>query len=56
MVALAERHRRVTGIGGVVPRAVNNLALQALAAAYAAKKAIVDESSARPAVTEMTAE
>ncbi len=39
-----------------LPRAVNNLALQALVAAYAAKKAIVDESSARAAVTEITAE
>ncbi|MDQ3107689.1 MAG: AAA family ATPase, partial [Actinomycetota bacterium] len=39
-----------------LPRAVNNLALQALVAAYAAKKAIVDESSARVAVTETTAE
>ena len=39
-----------------LPRAVNNLALQALVAAYAAKKAIVDESSARTAVTEVTAE
>ena len=34
---------------------VNNLALQSLVAAYAAKKAIV-ESSARAAVTEVTAE
>ena len=39
-----------------LPRAVNNLALQALVAAYATKKAIVDESSARAAVTEITAE
>ena len=39
-----------------LPRAVNNLALQALVAAYATKKAIVDESSARVAVTETTAE
>ena len=39
-----------------LPRAVNNLALQALVAAYAAKKALVDESSARVAVTETTAE
>ena len=34
------------------PRAVNNLALQALVAAFAADKAIVDESSARVAVAE----
>jgi type II secretory pathway predicted ATPase ExeA len=39
-----------------LPRAVNNLALQALVAAYATNKAIVDESSARAAVTEITAE
>jgi type II secretory pathway predicted ATPase ExeA len=39
-----------------LPRAVNNLALQALVAAYAANKAIVDESSARAAVAEITAE
>ncbi len=39
-----------------LPRAINNLALQALVAAYATKKAIVDESSARTAITEITAE
>jgi type II secretory pathway predicted ATPase ExeA len=38
------------------PRAVNNLAIQALVAAFAANKAIVDESSARAAVTEVTSE
>jgi len=38
------------------PRAVNNLALQALVAAFAEDKTIVDESSARTAVTEVTAE
>lgn len=38
------------------PRAVNNIALQALVAAFAADKAIVDESSARTAVAEVTAE
>jgi type II secretory pathway predicted ATPase ExeA len=38
------------------PRAVNNLAIAALIAAFAAGKAIVDESSARTAVTEVTAE
>ena len=37
-----------------LPRAVNNLALQALVAAYAANKTIVDESAARAAVTEVT--
>ena len=39
-----------------LPRAVNNLAIQALVAAYAANKTIVDESSARAAVAEVTAE
>ena len=38
------------------PRAVNNLAVQALVAAFAADKAIVDESSARAAVAKVTAE
>ena len=39
-----------------LPRAVNNLAVQSLVAAYATRKAIVDESSARMAVAEITAE
>ena len=39
-----------------LPRAVNNLAVQSLVAAYGEKKAIVDESSARMAVAEITAE
>ena len=39
-----------------MPRAVNNLAVQALVAAFADNKAIVDESSARAAVTEITAD
>ncbi len=39
-----------------LPRAINNLAVQALVAAYATKKAIVDESSARTAITEITAD
>jgi type II secretory pathway predicted ATPase ExeA len=38
------------------PRAVNNLAVQALVAAFAADKAIVDESSTRTAVAEVTAD
>ena len=37
-----------------LPRAVNNLATQALVAAWAARKSIVDEQSARAAVTEVT--
>jgi type II secretory pathway predicted ATPase ExeA len=39
-----------------LPRAVNNLAIQALIAAYAGRKAIVDESSARAAAAEVTAD
>jgi type II secretory pathway predicted ATPase ExeA len=39
-----------------LPRLINNLAVAALIAAFAAKKAIVDESSARAAVAEMSAE
>jgi type II secretory pathway predicted ATPase ExeA len=50
--ALALIHQVSRGL----PRAVNNLAIQALVAAYASNKAIVDESSARAAVTEVTAE
>ena len=38
------------------PRGVNNLALQALIAAFAADKAIVDESSTRTAIAEVTAD
>lgn len=39
-----------------LPRAVNNLAVQSLVAAFAEGKAIVDESAARAAVAEVTAE
>lgn len=39
-----------------LPRQVNNLAVSALIAAFAASKAIVDESSARQAVAEVSAE
>jgi type II secretory pathway predicted ATPase ExeA len=39
-----------------LPRAINNLAVQSLVAAYATGKAIVDESSARAAIAEVTAE
>ena len=39
-----------------LPRAVNNLALQALVATYTANKTIVDETTTRAAVTEVTAE
>jgi type II secretory pathway predicted ATPase ExeA len=37
-----------------IPRAVNNLAVQALVATFADGKQIVDESSVRAAVTEVT--
>jgi type II secretory pathway predicted ATPase ExeA len=36
-----------------IPRAVNNLALQALVATFAANKSLVDEPAARAAVTEV---
>jgi type II secretory pathway predicted ATPase ExeA len=39
-----------------LPRAVSNLAIAALIAAYASRKAIVDESSARTAATEITSD
>lgn len=39
-----------------LPRAVNNLAVQALIAAYAGQRNIVDESSTRAAVNEVTAD
>jgi type II secretory pathway predicted ATPase ExeA len=38
------------------PRAVNNLAIAALVATYAASKTIVDQAAARSAVTEVTSE
>jgi type II secretory pathway predicted ATPase ExeA len=38
------------------PRAVNNLAIQSLVAAFTADKSIVDESSTRAGVTEVTAD
>lgn len=50
--ALALVHQVSRGL----PRAVNNLAIQSLVAAYASGKAIVDESSARAAIAEVTAE
>ena len=43
-------------VGRGIPRAGNNLAVQALVAAFATGKAVVDESSARAAVTEVTTE
>ena len=50
--AIALIHQTSRGI----PRAINNLAVQALIAAYADSKGIVDESSAKAAVTEVTAD
>jgi type II secretory pathway predicted ATPase ExeA len=50
--ALALIHQVSRGL----PRAVNNLAVQALVAAYATNKPLVDESSARAAAAEVTAE
>jgi type II secretory pathway predicted ATPase ExeA len=38
------------------PRAVNNLALQALVATYTTGKTIVDQAAARAAVTEITSD
>ena len=50
--AIARIHRAARGL----PRAVNNLAVQALIATYAASASIVDDKAARAAVTEVTAE
>lgn len=50
--ALALIHQVSRGL----PRMVNNLAVQSLVAAFAGDKTIVDESSARAAVTEVTSE
>lgn len=50
--ATARLHQASRG----VPRLLNNLATQALVAAHAARKSIIDESSARAAVAEVTAE
>jgi type II secretory pathway predicted ATPase ExeA len=50
--ALSSIHQAGRGL----PRMVNNLARQALVAAYANRSAIVDEKAARQAVTEMDAE
>jgi hypothetical protein len=45
-----------TGLGGCgYPRAVSNLALQSLVAAFASGKNLVDEPAARSAVTEVVA-
>jgi type II secretory pathway predicted ATPase ExeA len=50
--AVALIHQQARGM----PRAVNNLAIQALVATFADGKAIVDESSARAAAAEVTSD
>ena len=50
--ALGAIHRTSRG----VPRSINNLAIQALVAAFAEGKGIVDESCARTAIDEVTSE
>jgi type II secretory pathway predicted ATPase ExeA len=50
--AVGRIHKASRGL----PRAVNNLAVQALIAAYAAGASIVDDKAARAAVTEVTTE
>lgn len=50
--AVGRIHKASRGL----PRAVNNLAVQALIAAHAAGASIVDDKAARAAVTEVTSE
>ena len=50
--AIALIHQAARGI----PRAVNNLAIQALIAAFADSKGLVDQTSARAAITEVTSD
>ena len=50
--AIARVHKASRGL----PRAVNNLAVQALIAAYAANASIVDDKAARAAVTDVSSE
>ena len=50
--AITRIHKASRGL----PRAINNLAVQALIAAYAAGASIVDDKAARAAVTEVTTE
>jgi type II secretory pathway predicted ATPase ExeA len=50
--AIALIHQTARGI----PRAVNNLAIQALIAAFADSKGLVDQTSARAAITEVTSD
>jgi type II secretory pathway predicted ATPase ExeA len=54
--ALGRSHvRAIHGQARGLPRAINRLAITALLAAYAAGKTIVDESSARTAISEEAA-
>ncbi|MGH2843547.1 MAG: ExeA family protein, partial [Solirubrobacteraceae bacterium] len=46
----------IHGVSRGLPRQINNLAVSSLIAAFASSKAIVDESSARAAVAEISAE
>jgi type II secretory pathway predicted ATPase ExeA len=46
----------IHGVSRGLPRPINNLAVQSLIAAFAAGKAIVDESAARAAVAEISDE
>lgn len=48
--AVAVIHEASRGL----PRAVNNLAIQALVATFAAEKSIVDQAAAKMAVVEVT--
>ena len=50
-----ETVRSIHGQARGMPRAINRLAITALLAAYAAGKTIVDESSARTAISEEAA-
>ena len=50
------RSRLIHEVSRGLPRLVNNLAVASLIAAFATKKAIVDESAARAAVAEVSAE
>jgi type II secretory pathway predicted ATPase ExeA len=50
--AVARLHKASRGL----PRAINNLSVQALIAAYAANASIVDDKATRAAVTEVTSE
>jgi type II secretory pathway predicted ATPase ExeA len=50
---LRRRHHQIHDAARGNPRAVNNLAIAALIATYAATKKIVDQSAARAAISEV---